>query len=611
MGSLRIPVLLAGTTDDPATAIRPAGRMTYDLAARTVAVHDGQTPGGVRMSPFYRAAVQGAVQRLLAARAGDGGLTSADWGLVGDGVLDETDMLEEWLAAGTNATHRILLPGLYRVTRPLALPMRLRLLMRGATLLWDGGNIAPPSHQAGLLIAPVGGDVEIHRDGPLTSGFASTTPAANINGFIGRSLTHLRLSGLDCQNVQLTRVLAVDPVSGVEVPWAGVTTVASGKPGPNTNRDVGIASCTVRFPQGYIQAAAQKGQPSIDLVYVEGGRVTDCDVADVNHGIRWWGGNSDYAADGIVTNERKCSDVVIQKCRTYRTANGGVWGSMGKGIRVSLSGAYVAGDVGFDAEGCDDVVFDGCESVDGSNGCYATFYLNRNIVFRGCTAKGSVGARIYNASLGQDNQDVTFDSCTFSPSTPGAGQYCAVDIGGGPVRSLTIVNCRLYDAYLSLAGTINVQRLHVENNKIVYRYAGTASTPSPMQIGSLASTYGQQATAIVENNKIIAEAAQPASVDAITVKLGLDFNNAVRARLDSNLTQGWSGNDLTVNHQPVNAGVPARLEVLGNSFAGGKVAITSSGIINTSRFGNRKDDGTIIDPAPASTTGSTSGTTGS
>jgi len=114
------------------------------------------------------------------------------------------------------------------------------------------------------------------------------------------------------------------------------------------------------------------------------------DSAIAQHGIMWWGGDSNVSSTIGVT------DIVIVGNRV-KNVLGGIWGSLGSHITVTGNNVENCSDVGIDFEGCSHFTCTGNTALECQYGCYSIFYGCSDGVFSGNTGTNIVytGAGFY------------------------------------------------------------------------------------------------------------------------------------------------------------------------------------------------------------------------
>jgi hypothetical protein len=118
---------------------------------------------------------------------------------------------------------------------------------------------------------------------------------------------------------------------------------------------------------------------AIELGYVNGAVVTDNYVAQYRVGIQWWGGQADPGESNYTPN-RWVHNVTIDRNRVD-TTEAGIWGANGDYVRVGGNTVRDCLDVCLDAEGSNDVSFNGNWVFNAGEGALAVFFNSSNIRF--------------------------------------------------------------------------------------------------------------------------------------------------------------------------------------------------------------------------------------
>lgn len=218
--------------------------------------------------------------------------------------------------------------------------------------------------------------------------------------------------------------------------------------------------------------------------------VRDCRATNYNHGAQWWGGDAAFLATkaegrGDLTNARKCGDGLIENCDFVTMGGAGIWGAMGNGITVRSCFAMDCGDINFDTESGDNILFDDCTAVHGKNALFATYFAARNVKFarcRGTFTSNTIAAggalRFYNcwndSSLPTNQKDVTIENCTFESSVLDAsGNFPYIAQDNGCTYNLQVKDCRFRNGCVNLIGSSNTKSMTVEGNEFEFDMAPT------------------------------------------------------------------------------------------------------------------------------------------
>lgn len=109
----------------------------------------------------------------------------------------------------------------------------------------------------------------------------------------------------------------------------------------------------------------------INLVIAQDVAITGCRVEDAQHGIQWWGDET----NGY------CENIRISNCRVQRVGGGGIWGNRGRNVTVTNNTTSRCGDVGVDFEHSFNCTATGNTIRDAKNYGLATFFASERITF--------------------------------------------------------------------------------------------------------------------------------------------------------------------------------------------------------------------------------------
>ena len=443
----------------------------------------------------------------------------------------------------------------YRISRTLPVEGgRTVLIEPGARIVWVG-----PSSNEGAPTAvfeAVGDDVALVAAGGALVECAAPSPfvyAAMMNGRRG-----FRVEGIHARNCQHVLI-------GSTVPeYEAVRTQ-----GPNSNiaRDVRIQGGGARF-----QTMPEGGYGSCLLAYVEGAHVSDVSYENVSHGIQWWGGDSGLQSwqNGSRANERKCSYLLIERASVKAARGGGVWGSMGRDVTVRDCQVEECLDVGFDAEGCDDTVFERCTARNGHNGCFATFFLNNDVRFVDCRGivdnKAWPIFRTYNVTQSNaDNRDIAVQGGRFECLDPTGPS--TMDCASGPVRELAITGASLGNVRIDTV-FLNMHHTRIADNDLTF--AEPLPSVAAIRAGGSQSLPGSQGGAVVANNRIrytVSAAAASAAGEPMAIEIvENDYNASATSRVIANIVSGPFAVGISLVNASGNAKVVPAFEIAGNRF---------------------------------------------
>jgi len=445
----------------------------------------------------------------------------------------------------------------YRLTRTVPIAGGKTVLIEpGTRIVWAG----PAVNETGpvAVFEAVGDDVTLATIGNGVAFVECAEPrpfvyAAAMRG--QRGFTVRNIQARNCQHVHVA-----SSVSGYEA-------VRTQGTDSNIARDVRISGGGARF-----QRAPDQGHGACLLSYVGGAQVSDVRYENVSHGIQWWGGDAGLLSwqNGARANERKCSGLLIERALVEGAQGGGIWGSMGRDVTVRDCQVEDCRDVGFDAEGCDDVTFERCISRNGYNGCFATFFLNDGIRFVDCQGivdnKDWPLFRTYNVTQSNaDNRNIMVEGGRFEcldPSGPST-----IDCASGPVRELTITGARLDNVRIDTA-SLNMHHTRIADNELVF--ATPLPTIAAIRAGGSQSLPGAIGSAMVVDNRIrytappreAAAAGEPIAIEIVEN----DYNGAASSKVTGNIISGAFAVGIALVNASGNAVIVPAFEIAGNRF---------------------------------------------
>lgn len=448
----------------------------------------------------------------------------------------------------------------YRLTRTVTIPAGVTLTIDPNTrIIWDGpvgsgtslvSVFKAAGDNTGVVVSAGEAFIECRVPSPFVY-------AVEMRGFSGFTVTGIH--SRECQQA----LIASTSDAYAEVKLEG--------PNANAARNFSVIG------GGASYAKLQPfGHGACFLHFAADGQVRGARYRNVPNGVQWWGGNADPVrppAEGGAANERKCRKLLVVDVTVEHVAGAGIWGALGQDIVVRQCTVNDAGDVAFDAEGCNQVTFDRCTASNGRNGCFTTFFLCNGVKFVNCTGvvdnKAFPLLRVYNESqTNWDNKGLEIIGGFFEcrdqtgPAT--------IDTAFGPVGTLSIIGAKLKNVRIDVAHS-NMHKTVISGN--------TLDLPFPLR-GKAAITAGASKSlqkaptvipggVIVENN-IIRYTAQPAGSDgdaAILLRED-DFNSSAVDRLRGNRVSGHFATGVALISASPNAGVVPSFTITGNRFSG-------------------------------------------
>lgn len=268
--------------------------------------------------------------------------------------------------------------------------------------------------------------------------------------------------------------------------------------------------------------------------YVNGGRIRDTYYENVAHGVQWWGGNAATAGVGDLGLERKCVDLVVERCRAKSVGGAFVWGSLGTRINVLNCTGVGAGDVGFDAEGCTNTLFLGCHAHNASNGGLATFFKCDGVSFLVCksTSDDDTIARltaINNSTLSLENRNITVDACVFE-AIGYIADFGGIGAGVNATRGLNVLSCSFKNCTMSLVGSSSFDQRVIGCN-FVWDVAASGTRPVFVTIGAFNNVGLLGARVVFKANTLRSYVAQPSeSVGLLLAAMGSNVGCAITCK---------------------------------------------------------------------------------
>ena len=450
----------------------------------------------------------------------------------------------------------------YRLTRTVPISGGTIVLIEpGTRIVWAGPASDASVQNAGAPTAvfeAMGDDVVLATDGEGEAFVECEEPrpfvyAAGMRG--RRGFTVRNIQARNCQHVH---------VDSSAREYGAVRTQG---PDSNIARDVRVSGGGARFA-----SPSTQGHGSCLLTYVASAHVSDVHYENVGNGVQWWGGDAGllHWQNGARENERKCTGLLIERVSVKRAQTGGIWGSMGRDVTVRDCRVEECLDVGFDAEGSDDVIFERCTARNGHNGCFAAFFLNDGIRFVDCRGVVDNKAwplfRTYNVTQSNsDNRNIAVEGGHFEcldPTGPGT-----MDCAMGPVRELEITGARLSNVRIDTV-FLNMHRTRIANNELVFPHPLPAV--AAIRAGASQGLPDAPGGAIVENNRIVYEpsaAAGQGRAAAIEILEG-DFNTSARSEVRGNVISGPFATGIILVSASGNIGIVPAFDISGNRFEG-------------------------------------------
>ncbi|AIW03427.1 hypothetical protein CPT_Moonbeam29 [Bacillus phage Moonbeam] len=443
-----------------------------------------------------------------------------------------------------------------------------------------------------LLNQPFYSNVTLVGGGPLAKVTMTKTGSLFVSsGQQAIAIKDIIFEGIDNNSL----VLAADTTTGISITGCKVKNIRLIKTNLATGETYTTADLSKLNSDIYIvnnrAAGLNKSLSSacIELRYVKSVTVKDNNISRYQHGIQWWGGDSNISANGALTNPRWAIDLTISNNIIDDIGLGGIWGSMGVNITID-NGNKVSncGDVGIDPEGCLFVSIVANKVKNCVNGGITTFFLNKGVVVTGNTIESDVdGQYLFKVrnSANSGNHSIEFTDNVCIHTGTGIGY-----IGGEQVDSLIITDNQLTNVGIQL-NSLNYVDVKIGDNQLLFSNVSSAAFNA---INSRYVTSDGKIT--VKNNTVKSKVAQPTGSRGVYVTLK-DYNSATRAIVEGNEIEGFDI-DLETLADSGNAGVTPKF-VIRNNMLGNKKYVRSEGTTQKSKvllIGNYDKNG---DPFPS------------
>ncbi|MEH6865766.1 right-handed parallel beta-helix repeat-containing protein [Priestia megaterium] len=342
----------------------------------------------------------------------------------------------------------------------------------------------------------------------------------------------------------------------------------------NIRRNIGVGS-DKKLPGAFI-----------DLRYVENVKVLGNNITNYQHGIEWWGGDANPSKNGALNNPRWANNISITKNTIDEIGLGGIWGSMGRNIRITNKNRVTnCGDVGIDVEGTISAKILNNYVKNCKNGCITTFFQNQNITISKNVIESDVDKqylfKIYNSS-NKDNDSITFIDNKLSHVGDGIGYA-----GGEQVKSIDFLNNSLKNVAINFY-SVNYEKIDIKDNNILFNQLYSNEFNAVFVKGLI-----KNGIATIERNKIVSDVLQPVNSRGVHVILN-DYNSSTKAVIRNNEIRGFP-TDIEVNSNSANQGITNELVMENNVMANKNFAVPN-GKLRVTLDGNRDIDGNTYNP---------------
>ncbi len=196
-----------------------------------------------------------------------------------------------------------------------------------------------------------------------------------------------------------------------------------------------VAGKRLLFDQLQVTGCGVKGvnqYQGINLVISQDVQITGCRVENAQHGIQWWGDDT----NGY------CENLRIRNNRVRRVEGGGIWGNRGRQVTVTGNTTEICGDVGVDFEHSFNCSAIGNTVRDCKNYGLATFFASEQIVFTNNRVYQGVG---YGHGIGLCGEGLSkqIKFIGGSINTKGPGACGLLTVGANVAQDVLVQGVRI------------------------------------------------------------------------------------------------------------------------------------------------------------------------
>lgn len=269
----------------------------------------------------------------------------------------------------------------YTVKTPVVLPCNTRLFGEDrawSVLRWQPASLTPhPAHGAypvmlvarGLPANPVS---NVTIDNLTFRAGAAELDRIAFRVFTG---TNIVFRGNRAENMMLIDVSAhFDTLD-----YTTANRNATGARANTLNNVAGLSSA-VTIASNQAQGSRTGGLAAINVSYARSVTVDSNTVSGYASGVQWWGGGIDVSTSSNPYPKWSYGHQIRHNTITDVTI-GGIWGGMGRSIRVERNTVNRCDDVCLDAESSDSVTFYGNDARNAGNSILAAFWHSTAVVF--------------------------------------------------------------------------------------------------------------------------------------------------------------------------------------------------------------------------------------
>jgi len=316
----------------------------------------------------------------------------------------------------------------------------------------------------------------------------------------------------------------------------------------DANDSIEVSNCNGdgAIPEGLSHSSG------LNIRYANHWKVTHTYLTNYDHGMLWWGGDSNYLVNGKVGNQRKCANGIVDFVHVENVAGGGIWGSMGNNVKVTHSYVKTAQDVGIDFEGCVNSSATRDTSINAVNGALAVFFYCDGVSFENNIVQAeSPKFRLFTSQGSPDagNKNVTLANNDFQTMS-GVGLLWE----GEAIDNLVFFNNSLLNCFVDFNGN---------NNGLVIVNQNRLSFSVPIPVDSSAIIAGRSSSGpqlSIDNNVISSEVLQPQGAYAITAYQD-QYNSNVSSFIRNNSINGFQS-FYSVVWKSTNSGITSDVNIV-------------------------------------------------
>jgi len=294
----------------------------------------------------------------------------------------------------------------------------------------------------------------------------------------------------------------------------------------------------------------------LNIRYANHWKVTHTYLKNYEHGLLWWGGDSNYQVNGAVGNQRKCANGIVDFVHVENVAGGGIWGSMGDNINVTHSYVKLAQDVGIDFEGCVNSSAKQDTAINAVNGALAVFAYCDGISFENNIVQAE--SPKFNLFLSLVDADVVMKNVTLANNDFQTLSGVSSLNEMVPIDNLIFFNNSLRNCRINFRPSPkNNGAVIINQNRLSFSSAIPADSISSAIIAGH-SLKGPQLS--IDNNSITSEVFQSPGIYAITANQDA-YDNNVSSFIRNNRIDGFQS-FYSIIWSSLNAGITSDVNIV-------------------------------------------------